>query len=63
LPCRRRSRIRVQHPAIGPIEFDYETLLTPTEDQRLVVFTAPPGTPTIDYLELLRVVGHETFPG
>ena len=58
---RRSCRIRVQHPAIGPIELDYETLLTPTEDQRLIVFTAPPGTPTVDYLELLRVVGNETF--
>jgi transcriptional regulator with XRE-family HTH domain len=60
---RRRSRIRVQHPTIGLIELDYEALLTPTEDQRLLVFTAPPGTPNIDYLELLRVVGNETFAG
>jgi transcriptional regulator with XRE-family HTH domain len=58
---RRRSRIRVQHPAIGLIELDFETLLTPAEDQRLLVFTAPPGTPNVDYLELLRVVGQETF--
>jgi hypothetical protein len=35
--------------------------LTPGEDQRLLLFTAPPGTPSVDYLELLRVVGHETF--
>jgi hypothetical protein len=60
---RRRSRIRVQHPTIGLIELDYETLLTPAEDQRLVVFTAPPGTANVDYLELLGVVGQETFTG
>jgi transcriptional regulator with XRE-family HTH domain len=60
---RRRSRIKVQHPTIGPIELDFETLLTPTEDQRLVVFTAPPGTPAVDYLDLLRVVGQEEFAG
>jgi transcriptional regulator with XRE-family HTH domain len=60
---RRRSRIRVQHPAIGPVELDYETLLTPAEDQRLIVFTAPPGSPAVDYLELLRVVGNEAFTG
>ncbi len=58
-----RSRIRVQHPTIGPIELVYETLLTPAEDQRLLVFTAPPGTPNIDYLELLRVLGSEEFAG
>jgi transcriptional regulator with XRE-family HTH domain len=60
---RRRSRIRVQHPTIGLVELDYETLLTPAEDQRLIVFTAPPGSPAVDYLELLRVVGNETFAG
>jgi len=53
-----RSRFRFQHPTIGLIELDVETFLTPAEDQRLVMFTAPPGT---DYLELLRVVGNETF--
>jgi transcriptional regulator with XRE-family HTH domain len=58
---RRQNRFRVQHPTIGLIELDAETLLTPSEDQRLLVFTAPPGTPSIDYLELLRVVGQETF--
>jgi transcriptional regulator with XRE-family HTH domain len=60
---RRRSRIRVQHPTIGLIELDSETLLTPSEDQRLLVYTAPPGTPNVDYLELLRVVGQEAFTG
>jgi transcriptional regulator with XRE-family HTH domain len=58
---RRRSRFKVQHPTIGLIELDSETLLTPAEDQRLLMYTAPPGTPNTDYLELLRVVGHETF--
>jgi transcriptional regulator with XRE-family HTH domain len=55
------SRIRVQHPTVGLIELDFEILLTPSEDQRLLIFTAPPGTANVDHLELLRVVGHETF--
>jgi hypothetical protein len=38
-----------------------ETLLTPTEDQQLLIFTAPPGTATVDHLELPRVVGREQF--
>jgi transcriptional regulator with XRE-family HTH domain len=58
---RRQSRMRVLHPAIGPVELDCEILLTPSEDQRLLMFTAPPGTPSVDYLELLRVVGKESF--
>ena len=60
---RRQSRLRVQHPAVGILEFDSETLLTPAEDQRLVLLTAPPGTPTAEYLQLLRVVGQESFAG
>jgi len=58
---RRDSRLRLVHPAVGLLELDTETLLTPAEDQRLVVLTAPPGTPTADRLALLRVVGGESF--
>jgi transcriptional regulator with XRE-family HTH domain len=58
---RRCSRVRVQHPTIGLIELDFETLRTSNEDQRLLMFTAPPGSPNVDRLELLRVVGHEAF--
>jgi transcriptional regulator with XRE-family HTH domain len=58
---RRSSRMRVNHSGIGPIELECETLLSPTEDQRLLIFTPPPGTPTIDYLSLLHVIGHGEF--
>ncbi|MFI9598066.1 helix-turn-helix transcriptional regulator [Nonomuraea sp. NPDC052265] len=57
---RRSSRMRILHPAIGAMEFDYEVLLAPAEDQRLLVFTPPPGSKTFEALELLRVVGPET---
>ncbi|PWK43346.1 helix-turn-helix protein [Actinoplanes xinjiangensis] len=59
----RESRLLVQHPTVGLLELDCETLLTPAEDQRLVLLTAPPGSPTAGHLELLRVVGRETFAG
>jgi transcriptional regulator with XRE-family HTH domain len=55
----RHSRMRLLHPTIGPIVLDCEILLTPSEDQRLLLYTAPPGTPDIDHLELLGVVGSE----
>ncbi|GIG58949.1 DNA-binding protein [Longispora fulva] len=58
---RRSSRMRVLHPVIGPIELDFEALLTPSEDQQLLVFTPPPGTENVAHLELLRVVGREQF--
>ena len=57
----RHDRMRVRHPEIGSIVLDCEVLLTPSEDQRLLIYTAPPGTPDIDYLALLRVVGSEPF--
>lgn len=58
---RRRTRMKVLNPTVGPIELDCEVLLTPSDDQRLEVFTAPPGTDYDDYLRLLGVVGHEQF--
>jgi transcriptional regulator with XRE-family HTH domain len=58
---RRTSRMRVLNPTVGPIELDCETLLTPSDDQRLLIFTAPPGTEYDDYLRLLGVLGHEQF--
>ncbi|SDY42970.1 Helix-turn-helix domain-containing protein [Amycolatopsis xylanica] len=59
---RRKGRLHVKHPTIGLLELDCEILLTPSEDQRLEVFTAPPGTSFGEYLDLLRVVGREEFP-
>ncbi|GLW31836.1 helix-turn-helix transcriptional regulator [Actinoplanes regularis] len=58
---RRNSRMRLQHPAVGLLELDFEMLLTPAEDQRVILLTAPPGSPTAEYLDLLRVVGKESF--
>lgn len=59
----RHRRMRLLHPAVGPLVLDCEILLTPSDDQRLVIYTAPPGTPEIEQLELLRVVGSEQFGG
>ncbi|WP_229379337.1 helix-turn-helix transcriptional regulator [Streptomyces sp. VRA16 Mangrove soil] len=57
---RRTSRKRLRHPVVGAMEFDYEALLTPAEDQRLVIYTPPPGSATYEALELLREVGPRT---
>jgi transcriptional regulator with XRE-family HTH domain len=58
---RHFSRLRIRHPAVGLLELERETLLTPSEDQRLVMLTPRPGTATAEHLELLRVVGQESF--
>jgi len=56
---RRRTRMRVRHPAVGTLEFDSEILLTPAEDQHLLIFTPPPVGDTAEKLALLRVAGHQ----
>ena len=58
---RRRSRMRVIHQSIGPIELECEQLLAPTEDQQLLVFTPPTGSAEGAHLDLLRVIGTEEF--
>ncbi|WP_230329534.1 helix-turn-helix transcriptional regulator [Nocardia aurantiaca] len=57
---RRDSRLRVMHPAIGLIEFDFEMLQTQAADQRLRLFTPPPGSTSIEALDRLRLIGPET---
>jgi hypothetical protein len=48
---------RFLHPVVGLLELDCEVLLNPEHDQRLIVYTARPGSRSYERLELLRVVG------
>lgn len=54
---RRTSRKTVHHPQLGRLEMDCDALVLPDVDQRLIVYSAAPGTPEADALGLLRVVG------
>lgn len=54
----RRSGVKsFLHPVVGLLELECEVLLNPEHDQRLVVYTARPGSESYERLELLRVVG------
>ncbi|KAF4411060.1 MULTISPECIES: helix-turn-helix transcriptional regulator [Streptomyces] len=54
----RRSDVkRFLHPVVGLLELDCEVLLSPEHDQRLIVYTARPGSESSGRLKLLRVVG------
>ncbi|WP_410874073.1 helix-turn-helix transcriptional regulator [Nocardia sp. A7] len=45
----------IQHPVVGRIEFGYETLDLPgDEDQLLVVYTVDPASPASDTVDALR---------
>ncbi len=54
---RRMDRKRIVHPMLGVIELDCYNLLSEDGRQRLLWFTAPPGSPGAEQLELLSVVG------
>ena len=43
---RRPIRKRVSHPEVGPLEVDCHVLPIPDSDQRLVIYSAEPGSPT-----------------
>jgi transcriptional regulator with XRE-family HTH domain len=54
---RRSTTKRIAHPVVGTFEVDCETLHIPERDQRLVLYTAAPGTASHEALRLLKVVG------
>jgi transcriptional regulator with XRE-family HTH domain len=54
----RRSDVkRFLHPVVGELVLDCEVLLSAEHDQRLIVYTARPGSASYERLQLLRVVG------
>ncbi|MEU0436125.1 helix-turn-helix transcriptional regulator [Streptomyces sp. NPDC006290] len=57
---RRADRKTFQHPKVGRLLMDCETLVTPDQGQQLLVLT-PANAETRERLELLRVIGIEEF--
>lgn len=58
---RRNTRKRIAHSMIGLVTLDCQTLTAEDQTERLVVFTAAPGSADADRLKLLSVVGGEAF--
>ncbi|WP_344660369.1 helix-turn-helix transcriptional regulator [Catenulispora subtropica] len=56
---RRSDHKTVLHPVVGRITLDCEVMFTPEHDQRLIIHSAPAGTPAHQALALLRVLGTE----
>ncbi|TDD03269.1 XRE family transcriptional regulator [Nonomuraea deserti] len=54
---RRADVKRFLHPVVGLLELECEVLANPEHDQRLIIYTARPGSLSYERLELLRVVG------
>ena len=57
----RSDRKTFVHPAVGRIELECEHLLADAGGQRLILYTARPGTESYEKMALLRVLGQETF--
>jgi transcriptional regulator with XRE-family HTH domain len=47
----------VEHPTLGMLKLECDTLHVPDVDQKLIVYSAAPGSPEAEALELLRVIG------
>ena len=50
-----------QHPQVGRLELECQTLIADSESQILLVYTATPGTESAERLRLLGVVGGQEF--
>ena len=58
---RTDTRKRIAHPAVGLLALDCQILTAENQLERLVVFTATPGTEDAERLAMLAVIGTQTF--
>ncbi|MHC1558900.1 helix-turn-helix transcriptional regulator [Actinomycetospora sp. C-140] len=62
VPSREPSKRKVvDHPAVGRIALDCDTLVVATDDVRIMVYTAEPGTEDAERLALAVVLGTQTL--
>lgn len=54
-------RKTIDHPSLGRIVLDCDSLHVPDSDQTVIVYSAEPGTPDADALALLRVLGTQSM--
>ncbi|MEJ2871332.1 helix-turn-helix transcriptional regulator [Actinomycetospora sp. OC33-EN08] len=55
------KRKTIDHPAVGPVTLDCDTLVVATDDVRIMVYTADPGTEDAERLELAIVLGTQAL--
>jgi transcriptional regulator with XRE-family HTH domain len=61
--CVRRATTKtVPHPVVGELTLECQVLDIPERGQRVVFYSAAPGTPSAEALKLLNVVGTTEWP-
>ncbi len=55
------DRKTIAHPQVGNVTLDCDILTVPGADLKLVVYTAPEGSPDAEKLDLLRVTGMQSI--
>jgi hypothetical protein len=64
VPVAEGSRRKIiDHPTVGPIEVDCDTLVVAQDDLRIMVYTAAPGTDDAQRLDLAIVLGTQSLVG
>jgi transcriptional regulator with XRE-family HTH domain len=61
VPADRSRHKIIDHPAVGRITLDCDTLVVAGDDLRITVYTAPPGTEDAERLALAVVLGTQTL--
>ncbi|MBZ6130723.1 helix-turn-helix transcriptional regulator [Streptomyces olivaceus] len=59
---RQSMRKTIEHPEVGRLALDCDTLVLPDTDQSMIVYSAAPGTREASALDALRVIGTEHIP-
>lgn len=55
-----RDVMRYRHPEVGLLELHCQRLLDPEQSHAMLVYTAAPGSPSYERLQLLSAVGTAT---
>jgi hypothetical protein len=58
---RQSTRKVISHPEVGQLDLQCDIVLSPPSGQRLVLFRPQPGTGTAERIDMLRVLGTQTF--